>query len=52
MSMGDAGWSASQRLPEYMGEEMSGKVWKYDPSMGCTSEPCGAVVFNPPSPPQ
>jgi hypothetical protein len=48
MSMGDAGWSASQRLPEYMGEEMSGKVWKYDPSMGCSSEPCGAVMFNPP----
>ncbi len=52
MSMGDAGWSASQRLPEYMGEEMSGKVWKYDPSMGCSSEPCGAVLSNPPSLPQ
>jgi RHS repeat-associated protein len=52
MSMGDAGWSASQRLPEYMGEEMSGKVWKYDPSMGCNSEPCGVVVYDPHAPNQ
>jgi RHS repeat-associated protein len=52
MSMPDAQWSASQGLPEYMSEEMSGRVWKYDPSMGCSSEPCGQVVYNPPTPPQ
>lgn len=50
MSMDDAGWSAGQHLPEYMGEEMSGRVWKYDPSMGCEHEPCGVVVSDPNSP--
>jgi len=52
MSMNDAGWSASQGLPEYMGEEMSGRVWKYDPSMGCNAEPCGAVLSEPKGPKQ
>jgi len=41
---GDAGWADSQHLPEYMGEEMSGKVWKYAGDNSCSAEPCGQVI--------
>jgi hypothetical protein len=41
---GDAGWADSQHLPEYMGEEMSGKVWKYAGDNSCSAEPCGHVI--------
>jgi RHS repeat-associated protein len=44
---GDAGWADSQHLPEYMGEEMSGKVWKYAGDGSCSAEPCGSVISDP-----
>jgi hypothetical protein len=47
MSYGDAAWADFQHLPEFMGEEMSGKVWRYDAGSGCAQEPCGSVVSNP-----
>jgi hypothetical protein len=48
MSNQDAQNAAASGLPSFMGEESSGRVWKYDPStMGCSSDSCGAVVFDP-----
>jgi RHS repeat-associated protein len=44
---GDAGWADSQHLPEYMGEEMSGRVWKYAGDNSCSAEPCGTVISEP-----
>jgi hypothetical protein len=44
---GDAGWADSQHLPEYMGEQMSGKVWKYAGDNSCSAEPCGSVIYDP-----
>jgi RHS repeat-associated protein len=52
MSLNDAQSTIPTGMPEFMGEEMTGKVWKFDPQSmpPCQAEPCGSVVFNPSSP--
>ena len=49
MSLHDANSTIPTGMPEFMGEEMTGKVWMFDPGSmpECEAEPCGSVVFDP-----